>query len=151
MAHDERGSPGTAKSLRCASGTLNFERADGIPYTRPVRSLNNKRESLKMKGVILGLVGFAVLIVVLAANQRGNDPEFKEEQACKERIKLLSKNPVTVNIGTPGHSSLGDGKDLLTWSASELQMQNGFGAMMGTRAVCHVDRDTAKVTFVDFN
>jgi len=67
------------------------------------------------------------------------------QQACEERIRLLSKNPETVRFGTPAHQQMDKGRDRFAWIPSSLQMQNGFGAMMGATATCIADRKSGAI------
>lgn len=78
-------------------------------------------------------------------------PEDIGQRACEERIRLLSKNPTTVRFGTPRILAAANDQTQFMWIPSSLQMQNGFGAMLGATALCTADRKTGKVTDLQLN
>lgn len=103
--------------------------------------------------IALGVVGVPVLLIGAFAAKIALDPDARDRMdarsACEHVIRTYSKNPKTAKIGIV--RPLPSGENLLTmkWTPETLQLQNGFGAMIGTHATCSYD--TAIDRVVDFN
>lgn len=93
-----------------------------------------------LKFIGLGAVALVSAFLIFGWSQSGT-PEALGREACKDRIRLMSKNPSSVDFGLPVYRP-GASRDEFEWSRDTLQMQNGFGAMLGTSAVCTVDKTT---------
>jgi hypothetical protein len=97
------------------------------------------------------LVGAFIIFCVWNSQQS----DEIEREACQHRITLMSKNPSTVKIGYGNYEPQFDknesgqlkraATDKFYWGRTELQMQNGFGAMLGVNAICTVDAKTHEV------
>jgi hypothetical protein len=100
---------------------------------------------------VLGIIVVVVMFFVGFAIKGANDPFVQGIESCKQVIRAASKNPPTVefSFGNPHtEDAYKDGQSFglrLIWNRDQLQMQNGFGAMLGTRAECVIDRKTGEV------
>jgi hypothetical protein len=101
--------------------------------------------------------GLIVVTFTIFALKGAHDPFVQGIESCKQVIRAASKNPSTVefSFGNPhSEDAYKDGESWglrLIWDRDQLQMQNGFGAMLGTRAECVIDRKTGEVLDLQIN
>lgn len=104
-----------------------------------------------MLKVIGGSIAAVVVIFLALPLFVKESPEDIGQRACETRIRLLSKNPTTVSFGTPRILAAANDQTQYMWTPASLQMQNGFGAMLGATALCMADRKTGEVTDLQLN
>ena len=106
---------------------------------------------MKIFRIIAG-TAVALVVIFFALPLFVKEPaEGVGQRACEARIRAMSKNPTTVSLGTPRYLLAANGQDQFMWTPANLQMQNGFGAMLGVKAICMTDRKTGKVVDLTLN
>lgn len=103
--------------------------------------------------IALGVVGIPVLFIGAFAMKIALDPDAQDRMdaraACEHAIKLYSKNPRTAKISIVRPQPSGENRLTMKWTPETLQLQNGFGAMIGTHATCTYDTEIDRVVDLD--
>ena len=104
--------------------------------------------------VFVTAIGFVVAFFVIGfflsqkykskARERGHAvTEYQAFSRCEEMIKRMSRNPSSAKISRVPGTLVGD-TYYFRWSPAEMQLQNGFGAMIGSSGSCQVDAKTGR-------
>ncbi|WP_411832306.1 hypothetical protein [Pseudoxanthomonas mexicana] len=86
---------------------------------------------------VFQIVMSSIAIAILTAC--GSSPEAVAITQCQEAIRLAAKNPSSTEVPYTRAQKEGDSSYRMIWKHGDgLRMQNGFGAMIDTTAICVV-------------